>query len=107
MTLWTSPAVSGFGCRAGSLAQAARSRDERTRKRMGSAYTIQLKSAMQALDRALRLRLVDQAGDLDFGGRDELDVDLLGRQELEHLRSDAGVVLHSHAHDARLGERLL
>ena len=52
---------------------------------------------MQRLDRALDVALTDHARDADGGRGDHLDVHVLGRQRLEHLRGNTGVGAHPRA----------
>src|ERR1700689_1862533 len=57
---------------------------------------------VQRAYRELRVLFGYQHAHLDLGGRDHLDVDVLGRQGRKHLLRDAGVAAHADADDRDL-----
>ena len=67
----------------------------------------QFERVVQRLHRQFHIFAVNQNRDLDLARADHLDVDALAGQHLEHLRRDAGVVLHAEPHDGDLRDRLV
>src|SRR6266545_5956577 len=64
----------------------------------------ELEAVVQRAHGELGVLGVDHARDLDLGGGDEVDVDVLAGEDLEQLQRDAGVVAHADADDRHLRE---
>src|SRR5438045_7623389 len=62
----------------------------------------QPEAIMKRAHRELRVLLMHDAAHLDLARRDRLDVDPFVREDLEHLRRDAGVRAHAEADDRHL-----
>ena len=58
---------------------------------------------MQSTNGKFGILLGDQHADLDFRGRDDLNVDALFREGFEHLARHTYVGTHAHTNDGHLG----
>ena len=56
---------------------------------------------------AVDVGFVDQDGDFDLGGVDQLDVDSAPAEAIEQASGDAGMRAHPDSHDAELGQAAL
>ena len=59
---------------------------------------------MQGLDSKFHVFSVNQNGNLDLRCRDNLDIDTLGTQYLEHLGRDPSVAAHADADNGHFGD---
>src|SRR5262245_5013072 len=71
------------------------SRWSRAACRFTGSHRVQTVGRMQAAHGELGVFLGDQHADLDFGSGDDLDVDTLFRQRLEHALRHTGVAAHA------------
>src|SRR6187455_3500268 len=69
-----------------------------------SRLLIQFKYLVQHSDRKFHVFFVYDYGNLDFRGRDHLNIDPLFRQGAKHPAGDADMGTHPHADDGYLGD---
>src|SRR5689334_15827179 len=71
--------------------------EERLQARSFARRDRQCEAIVQRAHRELGVLAPDHARDLDLARRDQLDVDVLGGEQLEHRLGDAGMRAHPYA----------